>query len=415
MSDSLPQVNVDQLRVGVFVSLNLSWSEHPFIVNSFLIKNEKQLRTLRELGLREITYDPQRSEVPPLPADEASSGAVAPGLEADNRLVIEEKQKRAQRMGEQRERLQRCEKEYGDCVGVTKDALRSIMRDPVHAAAQTNKIVADLASSFLDAQGATVVLMASRKIEESSTQHALNVMVLTMLLGRSLGVKREILEVAGAGALLHDIGKAKINPSVLHNPQRSRHEEALYRVHGEYGLQIVGNHVAAPVRAVIREHHEYVDGSGFPAGLKDKQINPIARMVTIANHYDNLCNPSILNDALTPAEALSRMFAREGARFDKTMLAAFIKELGIYPPGSFVRLSTGSIGIVVAVTPGNTLKPSVMVYEPGVPRAEALVVDLSETDAAVESVLRPATLPQKTVEYLNPRMKLAYFAQRVGG
>lgn len=416
MSDPLPLVHVDQLRVGVFVSLDLPWMEHPFLVNSFLIKSEKQLRTLHELGLRTVAYDPVRSEAKPLVLDHEPKAPEARHIEPDDERVMEEKRQRSGHMAEHRERIQRCEKEYGHCVDWTKDVIGGILRDPARAAEQATRIVDSLASTFLEAQGATVMLMASRKLEESIYQHALNVMVLTMLLGKSLGINREVFEAAGMGALLHDIGKAKINSSVLRNPRRSKHEEALYRLHGEYGLQLVGENVAAPVRAVIREHHEYVDGSGFPAGLKGKQINAIARMVAIANHYDNLCNPVNIADALTPAEALSRMYARESARFDQAMLAAFIKELGVYPPGSFVRLTTGSIAIVVAVTPGNTLKPTVLVYEPGVPRHEALVLDLADADAAaVECVLRPAALSQATVEYLNPRMKLAYFAQKAGG
>lgn len=415
MPDSLPLVHVDQLQVGVFVSLDLSWADHPFLVNSFLIKNEKQLRTLRELGLPNVAYDPVRSKAKPLALGQQPKPVEAPHIGADDLRLMQEKRQRAGRMLEHRERLHRCEKDYDSCVDSTKNVMADILRDPSKATEQANKIVGGLASTFLDDQGATVMLMASRKIDETSYQHALNVMVLTMLLAKSMGLKREIFEAAGMGALLHDIGKTKINPSVLRNPQRTRHEEALYRLHGEYGLQLLGEKAAAPVRAVIREHHEHVDGSGFPAKLKGQQINPIARMVAIANHYDNLCNPLNISDALTPAEAISRMYARESARFDTAMLAAFIKELGVYPPGSFVRLTTGSIAVVVAVTPGNTLKPTVLVYESGVPRSEALVLNLAEDDAAVECVLRPAALPQAVVEYLNPRMKLAYFAQKTGG
>lgn len=69
MSDSLPLVHIDQLQIGMFVSLDMAWLEHPFLVNSFLIKNEKQLATLREIGLRMVSYDPQRSDAQPLPLE----------------------------------------------------------------------------------------------------------------------------------------------------------------------------------------------------------------------------------------------------------------------------------------------------------------------------------------------------------
>ncbi|NMF97067.1 DUF3391 domain-containing protein [Aromatoleum toluolicum] len=416
MPDSLPKVGVEQLQVGMFVSLDLPWLDHPFMVNSFRITSEKQLATLRELGLRKIAYDPARSEADPLPPGGEVPSAPPPAPEAEDQAQIEAKRRRAARMLEHRDRIQSCEKAYGTCVDSTRNLLADLLRDPAGATAQAGVMVGELASTFLEDAGATVMLVASRKRDDATHQHSLNVMILTMILAKGLGLKREVFEAAGMGALLHDIGASRISPIVLRAKERSRPEESLYRLHGEYGLQIVGKHVSVPVRAIIRDHHESVDGSGFPAGRKGPDINPLARMVAIANRYDNLCNPPSLAEALTPAEALSHMYARESAHFDALMLSAFIKELGVYPPGSFVRLSTGSIAIVVAVTPGNTLKPTVLVYEPGVPRRDALVLSLVDSDeVTIDSVLKPRALPRPVVEYLNPRMNLAYFAQRAHG
>lgn len=415
MSDSLPVVGVEQLQVGTFVSLDLPWLDHPFMVNSFRISSPEQLKTLRELGLGRIAYDPARSTAQPLQADEAPPLPPVTEVHHEDPRQAALKRQRAERMEAQRRRIQDCEQAYGECVGSTKSLIADLMRDPAGATAAAGAMVGELAATFLGDAGATVMLVASRKRDDANHQHMLNVMILTMILAKGLGLKREVFEAAGMGALLHDIGTTRISPAVLHSPRRSRPEESLYRLHGEYGLQMVGRYVPPAVRAVIREHHECVDGSGFPDGKQGKQINPLARMVAIANRYDNLCNPHKLSDALTPAEALSLMYARESARYDPYMLAAFIKELGVYPPGSFVRLSTGSIAIVVAVTPGNTLKPTVLVYEAGVPRRDALVLNLAETeDVAIEEVLKPLTLPKEVVQYLNPRMNLAYFAQRTG-
>lgn len=167
------------------------------------------------------------------------------------------------------------------------------------------------------------------------------------------------------------------------------------------------------VRAIIGQHHEAADGSGFPEGRAGSQINPLARMVSIADRYDTLCNPARLADAVTPAEALSTMYSRESRRFDAAMLAVFIRELGVYPPGSFVQLSNGSIAMVIAATAGNSLKPTVLVYEPGVPRREALVINLTDAlEVKIDHVLKPAALTQNVLEYLNPRMRLSYYAQK---
>lgn len=413
MPDLLPKVGVEQLQVGMFVSLDIPWLDHPFLVNSFRISSAKQLAALREMGLRKIAYDPARSAAEPLPSGGETPSAPSFAPEPGERMQIEAKRSGAVRMHEQRERIRSCEQAYANCVDSTRDLLAELLQYPADATAQAGAMVGELTSTFLEDAGATVMLIASRKRDDATHQHSLNVMILTMILAKGLGLKREVFEAAGMGALLHDIGARRINPIVLRTKERSRAEESLYRMHGQYGLQIVGKHVASPVRAIIREHHECMDGSGFPAGRKGADINPLARMVAIANRYDNLCNPHSLAEALTPAEALSHMYAREAAHFDPYILSVFIKELGIYPPGSFVRLSTGSIAIVVAVTPGHTLKPTVLVYEPGVPRRDALVLSLADAgEVGIDAVLKPRALPREVVEYLNPRMNLAYFAQR---
>ena len=413
MSEPLPLVHIDQLRLGMFVSLDISWLEHPFLVNSFLVKNENQLATLRELGLRMVSYDPQRSETQPLPLESEPAIPEAPRVTVENQRLMEEKRTRTGRMEAHRERIRTCEKQYEESISAAKDILADVLRNPGQAGARASALSGHMTSMFLDDHGATVMMVASRKLDEITYQHALNVMILTMIISKGLGVKREIMDAAGVAALMHDIGKASISQTVLRNPQRNHSEETLYRLHGEYGVKIVGEHVSPAVRAVILQHHECCDGSGFPQGLKEQQINPLARMVAIANRYDNLCNPPQIADALTPAEALSYMFSREGKRYDSAMLAVFIRELGVYPPGSFVRLTNGSFAMVVAATAGNSLRPTLLVYEPGVPRREALIINLSESpDVKIDHVIKPAALAQNVIEYLNPRMRVSYYAQK---
>ena len=95
---------------------------------------------------------------------------------------------------------------------------------------------------------------------------------------------------------------------------------------------------------IVQQHHELFDGSGYPQKLKGDAIHPLARIVAIANYYDELCNPSNLADAQTPHEALATMFAKLRTRFDSRLLQIFVRCLGGYPPGTVVQLSNGVIG-----------------------------------------------------------------------
>ena len=90
---------------------------------------------------------------------------------------------------------------------------------------------------------------------------------------------------------------------------------------------------------VIAQHHEHADGSGFPLRLDSDRMTPAARIVSLVNRYDNLCNPHVPSRALTPHEALSLLFAQGKSQFDTAILGAFIKMMGVYPPGSVVQLT----------------------------------------------------------------------------
>ncbi len=416
MTAPLPQIHINQLQTGIFIALELGWLEHPFAVNSFLLKDDAQLRTLRELGLSMVSYDPQRSHAQPCYLEGEPDSGDAPAVSQENHKLMQDKRERTGRMAAHRERILGFEHEYEGAMASTRQVHTDIFREPQRAVALACSMSEALTSTFLEAQGATVMMVSSNKVDDLALQHALNVMILTMLIGKGLNLSREIMTAAGVGALLHDIGKTSISKTVLRKSPRNRSEETLYRLHGEYGAGIVGAHVNPGVRAIIRQHHEYVDGSGFPNGSKGAQINPLARLVAIADRYDTLCNPLRLADALAPAEAVSLMYAREAHLFDSSMLAVFIRELGIYPPGSFVRLSNGSIGLVIAAAPGNALRPSVLIYEPGVPRSDAVVINLTESpDVKIDAVLKPSSLEHEVIDYLNPRMRLAYHPLPIEG
>jgi hypothetical protein len=160
---------------------------------------------------------------------------------------------------------------------------------------------------------------------------------------------------------------------------------------------------------VVAQHHEHADGSGFPLKLNTDRMSPLARIVALVNRYDNLCNPHIVAKALTPHEALSMLFAQSKTKFDTAILGAFIKMMGVYPPGSAVQLTDDRYALVVSVNSSRPLKPRVLVHEHGVPRDEALVLDLEQADVGIRRSLRPNQLPATTLAYLAPRPRVAYF------
>lgn len=165
---------------------------------------------------------------------------------------------------------------------------------------------------------------------------------------------------------------------------------------------------------MIAQHHEQADGTGFPQRLNVDRMTAAARIVSLVNRYDNLCNPVSPAKALTPHEALSVMFAQGKHKFDVTMLNAFIRMMGVYPPGSVVQLTDERYGIVVAVNSSRPLKPRVLVHDARVPRDEALHLNLEEEPTlGIRRSLKASQLPQASMEYLAPRQRVTYYFEAV--
>jgi len=212
--------------------------------------------------------------------------------------------------------------------------------------------------------------------------------------------------------LLHDIGKLDL-------PQRLRHREdnfspsevRVYQEHVELGLvQARRMGLSVGATAVIAQHHEHADGTGFPAQVNSDRMTMGARIVALVNRYDNLCNPRLPARALTPHESLSLLFAQGRSKYDTSILGAFIKMMGVYPPGSTVQLTDDRYATVVTVNSSRPLKPSVLVHDPCVPREEALVLDLEmAAGLGIRRSIKPQQLPPTALEYLAPSPRVAYF------
>ena len=149
--------------------------------------------------------------------------------------------------------------------------------------------------------------------------------------------------------MLHDMGKPRLPDRVRFREDHfTPAEHKLYQSHVGHGVTLAKQlGLSANAALGISQHHEMEDGTGFPLGLKGDKIGPLAKILALVNRYDNLCNPGNPSGALTPHEALSLIFAQMKTRFDTTTLGAFIRMMGVYPPGSMVRLASGELGVVV--------------------------------------------------------------------
>lgn len=415
-------VRMDQLRIGLHVKLD-SWLGHPFLFSNFKIKNQGEIDTLRSMGLTEIEYFPQSSEIEPkapaaAPIPERAPAEPDPGTTL--KRMMEEKKENIEQLHETRARIQAAEKKYAQTANAAKNVMRLAATKPALAAAQAKEIADELAEIFLSAQGTYLHLMGDNVADESGVYfHHVNVSVLSLTLARALGITDPaIMREIAQGAVLHDVGKVKIASQVLlKDDSLTQAETKLLNLHPVYGIDIMRPVVSLSprVREIIAFHHEMLDGSGYPKGLKGEAIGKAARIVCIANAYDNLCNQRVIARSKTPSEALSFMYKTLSDKFDRTAVSAFVKALGVYPPGTIVKLKSGRVGIVMSVDSSDLLYPSLMLYDPAVAKEEAAIVNLRrDLDDAVDRTLRPSALPQEIHDYLSPRKQVCYFTENAG-
>ncbi|WNC16259.1 HD-GYP domain-containing protein [Brevibacillus brevis] len=202
----------------------------------------------------------------------------------------------------------------------------------------------------------------------SMYHHSVNVAVLATAVGMSLGYNRQRLMELGIGAMLHDIGKLHLPEEMLKKQDRwSEEEREIAKQHTMHGFNLLRKqHDISLLSAhVCLQHHERLDGSGYPQGLHGKQIHEYAQIVGIADIYDSLTSPRPWRKRYMPQDALEFLLGSGGHLFEHTLVNAFIKHIAVFPIGSSVVLNTGEVGVVSRVDPDYSHRPTVRIIKDG--------------------------------------------------
>lgn len=417
-------IEIHQLQVGMYIELELGWMSHPFPKSSFKVTSNKQIAVIQGLGLKHVRYLPEKSDLTDdLSAAEAyesvpfsnENGVAESELtkaEADERRAVK---KRRELLAAQQREMAVCERRFGEAIRQYKLVVEQVNSKPLAVMAQCLGLVNTFVDEMLG-EGESAIRLLSDGMGDKASMHPVNVTIISLLLGKALGLTKSDMVDLGMAAFLHDIGKSQL-------PGRVRWLEdnfssAEYKLYQEHVGQSValgkGMALTASALQAIAQHHELIDGSGFPIRLKGDSLSIPAKILSLVNRYENLCNPSRPAAAITPHEALSLIFAQLKTRFDGVALSAFIRMMGVYPPGSVVQLVDDRYAIVVSVNSSRPLKPRVVVHDPSVSKHEALILDLEKMpNIGIRRSLKPASLPRDAMDYLSPRLRVCYFFESI--
>lgn len=223
-----------------------------------------------------------------------------------------------------------------------------------------------------------------RSADSREMEHALDVALLSILVGQHMGMLAPDLRSLASAALLHDVGKAAIEPFIesLPDPVEERRQDPLWREHPTYSMLIVkgSDPNSFKVQASVHQHHEALDGTGYPAGLKAEDISPLkrpldesnqifrfAQVLAVTNLYDNLVSGKFDGNRHTPQQALEVLIEQAGFKLNSYVVRALVQVVQLFPIGTRVRViqsdsveHAGYFGVVIENHEGHPAKPTVI-------------------------------------------------------
>lgn len=388
----LKKIKVEELELGMyFCGFEAAWIDHPFWKNRFLLKDPGHLQQARASGIvycwidvgqgKDIAEEADE-EIPEPSLAETLSGQSSPAPLRDELPVV----LAADPFFEELEQARLlCE----SAKDTTKAMFADVRLGRVVDMERCVQLVDQVTASILRNSAAMTSIVRLKLKDDYTYMHSVAVCTLMVALGRTLGMDEVACKESGLAGLLHDIGKAFVPIPILHKPEGlSPAEYDIVRRHPLLGYNhlIKNSNIPEYATDVCLHHHEKINGSGYPDGLSGAGISLLARMAAICDVYDAVTSDRPYKKGWDPAESLSTMAAWSG-HFDKTLLSAFVKTLGIYPIGSLLKMESGRLGLVIRQSSGALTKPVVKAfrYDSNGEIIDSETIDLSDP-AAPDSI-----------------------------
>jgi len=376
------EIDVSELRIGMHVvRLDRPWEETDFLLQGFVIQRQDDIDALQSQCRRVVIEGKVKNTEPDIsqPRSRTSGkprfsifhgpnttqGGPNSRQQASSETGHPQSRKRVTYINKVSvdKEIRRAAGHYAEARSFAASIMSGLRVGRTLDLNRAREVVDNCVDSILRNEDALLLLTKLKNKDAYTAEHSLNVSILSAAFGKKLGLLEEEIRTLGLSGLLHDIGKAKVPVDLLQKPGPLTPEEhGIMQNHANWGrdmLMALPRVVHAAVD-VAYNHHERLDGRGYPRGLVDSQIPYFAKIVAIVDTYDAITSNRAYDRARSSREALEIIHRFRGIQFDQELAREFVLLIGIYPPGAIVEMKSGEVAIVIGSNPKNRRKPKVV-------------------------------------------------------
>jgi len=359
----LKALSISELRPGMFVKNVSKQKKRIKIKTHGWVRSQGLIDKLKNEGILEVIVDFTQSEI----VDENKTENPSPKVIQEETSAQVNKKLKTKRPQEDIT----LEKEFSQACIAYDQGLNKVrtMHQDIAAGMQVdinmlNDVANDIIDSVFRNEDAMAVLTRLRDKNAYAWRHTINTAILISVFGRYLKYSKKAVFQLAMGALLHDLGQAKVPQGIMNKLGKlTELESKAMKKHVALGFNLCkGQKGVTPVMLdMIINHHERLDGSGYPRGIKDDKLSKTARMMAIVDAYDAMTADRVFKQGLEPISVLRHLLGQK-EKYDPVLVQQFIKCMGVHPVGSIVKLTSDRLAIVLEGNKSNPIRPKVKVF-----------------------------------------------------
>jgi len=352
-NENSKDIPISQLKSGMYVVSVSRGDKSVNVKTEGYIYSLDKISSLKKAGIKRVVIDPSKEKVLPTPAASINNTSLKERLATPKKAIsLDQEMAKANQL-------------YTNAKGLQQKVLNSIIEGRVIDTTEVKESTDAIVESIFRNQDALACMTRLRLKDDYLIEHSLNVSILMTIFAKHLAIDEAVIEQLALGAFLHDVGKIQIRDEVLNKPGKFNPDEYQeMKKHVTFGIKILEDapNISHIVMSIVKEHHERIDGTGYPFALAEEAISKYGRMIAIVDSYDAMTAERVYKAGMHPIKAFKILVKESLVAYDTELVEQFIQCLGIYPIGTLVKLTSGKLGLISRLNKQKPLQPLVRVF-----------------------------------------------------